>query len=115
MARLWRLVGGKAGPEWMEPEELAQKLRGEPAPLVIDVRRPDEFEGPLGHIDEAQNVPLDTFPAQAAALSREARAIVVVCHTDRRSAAAARIVTEAGGRAVSVLRGGMVAWRGKGL
>lgn len=113
---LWGwLLGGKAEPEWMAPEELARLLKRGAAPVVIDVRRPEEFDGPLGHIEGAQNIPLDLLHAQVAALGREERPVVMVCHTDRRSCAAARILAEAGGRGVAVLRGGMVAWRGKGL
>jgi rhodanese-related sulfurtransferase len=51
--------------------------------LVLDVRGPDEFTGPLGHIREAKNVPLNELPAHLHDLVRNDRPVVVVCKTDR--------------------------------
>jgi len=56
---LSRLLGRAAAePSWVEVAGLRQLLAGEKPPLVLDVREPDEFEGPLGHIDGALNIPL---------------------------------------------------------
>jgi rhodanese-related sulfurtransferase len=109
---LSKLLGRSAqdGVTWIEASELLTLLETAP-PLIVDVRRPDEFTGPLGHITSAQNVPLDELAGRAADLLREERPLVLVCHTDRRSSAAADHLRRAGGRDVSVLRGGMVAWR----
>ncbi len=112
-----RLFGGKPNPEpgWITPNELAPYLTEEQAPLVIDVRGPGEFTGPLGHIAGAVNIPLDQFAAETEALRSHHRPIVLVCHTDRRSAAAAAHLRTAGFDDVTVVRGGMVAWRESGL
>jgi rhodanese-related sulfurtransferase len=96
---------------WLDPTQLAALLATPAPPLVIDVRNPDEFTGPLGHIEAARNIPLNDIPAQSAALQAENRPLVLVCHTDRRSAAASRLLRDAGAQHVHVLRGGMVAWR----
>jgi rhodanese-related sulfurtransferase len=80
-------------------------------PLVIDVRGPGEFIGPLGHIDGAQNNPLDEIATRTTELLATQRPLVLVCHTDRRSSAAAQHLKRAGGTDIAVLRGGMVAWR----
>jgi rhodanese-related sulfurtransferase len=96
---------------WLETDELSALLTGPSPPLVIDVRGPAEFSGPLGHIDEAKNIPLDQIPAHTADLLGEQRPLVLVCHTDRRSAAAADHLRRAGGSEIAVLRGDMVAWR----
>lgn len=116
MSVLGRLFGGESATQtkWVEPEELAERMRTG-TPVVIDVRGSDEFEGPLGHIPGAQNIPIDQIQRAPERWAREERSIVMVCHTDRRSAAAAEAVARAGGRDVSVLRGGMVAWRANGL
>ncbi len=113
MALLSKLFGSGAGsPEgWIEVDELSALLTGATPPLVVDVRGPDEFTGPLGHIDAARNIPLPVFSAHAADLLGEQRPVVLVCHTDRRSAAAAAQLRQAGAKEVAVLRGGMVAWR----
>ncbi len=111
---LGRLLGrGQTGPLWIEPNELRGRLgRGE-RPLILDVRGPDEFDGPLGHIDGARNVPLAELLRHIAAINRETSPIVVVCLTDKRSSQAAALLAGSGVRNVAVLRGGMRAWRGE--
>lgn len=113
MAMLGKLLGSRKGSAdgWIEADELSAQLAGPAAPLVVDVRGPDEFAGPLGHIDGARNIPLAAFAAHAPGLLAEARPVVLVCHTDRRSSAAAAQLRQAGGTDVNVLRGGMVGWR----
>ena len=96
---------------WLETNELSTLLSAASPPLVIDVRGPGEFTGPLGHIDDAQNIPLDQIPARTTGILGEQRPLVLACHTDRRSSAAAEHLRRAGGTDIAVLRGGMVAWR----
>jgi rhodanese-related sulfurtransferase len=102
-------------PSWVEPMVLATRLERDDALLILDVRGPDEFVGPLGHIREATNIPLVELPAHVPALARENRPVVVVCKTDRRSSIAAQRLREAGLSDVLVLRGGMERWRVLGL
>jgi rhodanese-related sulfurtransferase len=104
-----------AAPAWIEATALAARLEQGTALLILDVRGPDEFTGPLGHIAGATNLPLGELPARLPALARDARPVVVVCKTDRRSSMAARQLQEVGVSNVSVLKGGMEAWRGRGL
>ena len=111
---LGRLFGRReAGAAWIEAGDLRDRLgRGE-HPLILDVRGPDEFDGPLGHIDGARNVPLAELLRNVAAINRETGPIVVVCLTDKRSSQAAALLAGSGVRNVAVLRGGMRAWRGE--
>ena len=111
---LGRLFGRReAGAGWIEAGDLRDRLgRGE-HPLILDVRGPDEFDGPLGHIDGARNVPLAELLRHIAAINRETGPIVVVCLTDKRSSQAAALLAGSGVRNVAVLRGGMRAWRGE--
>jgi rhodanese-related sulfurtransferase len=102
-------------PSWIEPAALATRLERDDALLILDVRGPDEFTGPLGHIREATNMPLIELPAHLPVLVRENRPVVVVCKTDRRSSMTAQQLREAGLLDVSVLRGGMEQWRALGL
>jgi len=101
---------------WIEADELKRRLdRGE-AVVVIDVRGIDEFKGPLGHIATARNIPVAELSRRLSELARlEREPIVLVCRTDRRSAAAAQTLREAGFRQVSVLRRGMERWNEAGL
>lgn len=91
--------------------DLKTSLTGDQRPLIVDVREPNEFDGPLGHIDGAINVPLAQLPAAWEDLNACAPRVVVVCRTDKRSAAAAGILRARGVENVRVLRGGMEAWR----
>jgi rhodanese-related sulfurtransferase len=113
MSLLARLLGRSATDAvvWVETDELATLLKGESPPLLIDVRGPGEFTGSLGHIESARNIPLDRIAEQTAALLGDGRPMVLVCHTDRRSSAAAEHLRRAGGTDIAVLRGGMMAWR----
>ena len=108
-----RIFGGKPNNEagWIAGDDLAQNLA---EVLVVDVRGSGEFEGPLGHIESARNIPLDIFAAETDALLKHDGPIVLVCHTDRRSSAAAAHLRAAGATDIAVLRGGMVAWRQQG-
>lgn len=113
LARLF----GKTPPEpvWIDVATLRRDIDGATPPLIVDVRGADEFAGPLGHIDGALNVPLPELAAQQGAIAGAGKAIVCVCLTDKRSAAAAVQLSAAGIGGVSVLRGGMKAWREAGL
>ena len=103
-------------PGWIEAPILAARLaQNAPQPLILDVRGPDEFFGPLGHIAGATNLPLDELPARLPDLAHNDRPVVVVCKTDRRSSIAAHQLSEAGASDVWVLRGGMEQWHELGL
>ena len=96
---------------WLTVDELGRRLSSGPPVLVIDVREPDEFVGPLGHIPGARNIPLAELPARLAELPlADNRAVVLVCRTDKRSAKAAEMLRAAAIPNVHVLRGGMEKW-----
>jgi rhodanese-related sulfurtransferase len=101
---------------WMEANEHKRRLdRGEGV-TVVDVRRPDEFVGALGHIATARNIPVAELESRLGELAGLERApIVLVCRTDKRSATAARTLHAAGFTQVNVLRRGMEQWNETGL
>jgi rhodanese-related sulfurtransferase len=114
--RLLRRLTSEAKVRWIEAGELTPRLDGSEAIAVIDVRGPDEFFGPLGHIANARNVPLPELPRRVTELgSLTETPVVLVCKTDKRSASAAAMLDAAGFRDVFVLRGGMVRWNEAGL
>lgn len=82
--------------------------------VVLDVREPDEFRGPLGHIAQAELAPLQTLSARVAALPRE-QAVVTVCRSGGRSGQAALKLLDMGFPRVASLAGGMTAWQAQGL
>ncbi len=92
-------------PHWLE-EHLAQVT-------VLDVREPDEFSGPLGHIRGATLVPLGELAKRVGEVPRD-RPIVAVCRAGSRSAHACAILGKAGVAEVANLPGGMLRWRAEG-
>jgi rhodanese-related sulfurtransferase len=101
---------------WAEVDDLANWLKEEGRVVVVDVRGPDEFTGPLGHIAGAQNLPIEQLPNRIHELETlKDRLVVLVCRTDKRSAMAAASLQAAGFRDVRVLRGGMQQWNRDGL
>lgn len=96
---------------WITAEDLQRTLEAAQLLTILDVRGPDEFVGSLGHIPGSVNVPLNVLPERLEGLRRLAPLpLVVVCQTDKRSAAAAETLSRAGFARVDVLRGGMKQW-----
>lgn len=93
-------------PQWVE--EHLKELQ------VVDVREPEEYRGPLGHIPGARLAPLGRLAEETGGLSRE-RPIVTVCRAGGRSAQATVILQRAGFSKVANLAGGMLRWRAQGL
>jgi sulfur dioxygenase len=80
---------------------------------VLDVREPDEFTGPLGHIDGAALIPLGELADRLGELKPEVP-VVAVCRAGGRSAQATVILQQAGFKDVANLTGGMLRWRAEG-
>jgi rhodanese-related sulfurtransferase len=104
-----------AVPAWIEVVELQRRLAAGDAVILVDVRQPEEFTAPPGHLPSAVNVPLAGLPGRTAELATRRQPIVVVCKTDRRSARSATELLAAGLRIVAVLRGGTDEWHRQGL
>jgi sulfur dioxygenase len=77
---------------------------------ILDVREPEEFTGPLGHIDGAILIPLGELAGRTSELSHD-RPIVAVCRAGSRSAQAISILQQNGFTDVANLTGGMLRWR----
>lgn len=114
--RLIRRLRGGAPFRWIEVDGLAGQLRERSDIAVIDVRGPDEFTGPLGHIGAARNMPVAELPGRLAEINElKNQPVILVCRTDKRSANAAVLLRDAGFGDVQVLRGGMERWNQNGL
>lgn len=81
---------------------------------VLDVREPDEYVGPLGHIPSALHIPLGELGDRIAELGDD-KPIVAVCRAGGRSVQALVILKKAGKARVANLTGGMLRWRADGL
>jgi rhodanese-related sulfurtransferase len=89
-------------PDWVE--EHANEV------CILDVRERDEFDGPLGHIPGAVNVPLGELDAHAEELPRD-RPVVTVCRAGGRSSRGSLMLKNAGIEQSANLAGGMLRWR----
>ncbi|MGQ0548019.1 MAG: MBL fold metallo-hydrolase [Betaproteobacteria bacterium] len=91
----------------VQPHWLEEHLRDV---QIVDVREPDEFNGPLGHVPNARLIPLGKLTQGAAELSKD-QPIVTVCRSGARSAQATVLLGKAGFERVANLSGGMLRWR----
>ncbi len=91
-------------------EEAHERIRSEKAPLILDVRRPDEFRA--GHIKGAKLIPLNELVQRMNELPQD-RELLCVCRSGSRSGAAVGQLSRAGYTAWN-LRGGMISWQNAG-
>lgn len=110
------LIGRLRQGPMLTVSELNTRLEGRGPLLLLDVRSAEEFNGELGHIPEAVNIPLETLSKRLPDLEayRE-QPVAIVCHTDRRSAKAAALLSKQGFADLHVVRQGMTGWRQAGL
>jgi rhodanese-related sulfurtransferase len=107
MASPWWFPFG-AVPE-LPAAELAEAVRGEAAPQLVDVRSALEFAS--GHIAGAVSVPITSFAGRLPGLGLDPRRpVVAICLTAHRSIPAVRLLRRSGFEARQ-LAGGMLAWR----
>jgi uncharacterized membrane protein YdjX (TVP38/TMEM64 family)/rhodanese-related sulfurtransferase len=115
LPRLVRRMRGGAT-HWIEPQDLLSMSESGAQMTIVDVRSPDEFTGTLGHIPDAINIPLGEIGGRLDELGSESGVVIaIICRTDRRSAAAAKELLNAGFSDVRVLRGGMERWNEHGF
>lgn len=106
-----RAAPNAAGYRDVEPGDLHARAS---AVRIVDVREPHEFTGELGHIAQAELVPLATVAGAAREWPRDEE-IVLVCRSGARSGrAAAQLAQELGFSRVMNMRGGMLAWSSAG-
>ncbi|HEV2430697.1 MAG TPA: rhodanese-like domain-containing protein, partial [Burkholderiales bacterium] len=91
----------------VQPHWLEEHLRDV---QIVDVREPDEFNGPLGHVPGAVLMPLGSLVDKKSLLDAQ-KPIVTVCRSGARSAQATVLLAKAGFDRVANLSGGMLRWR----
>ncbi|MFO1288592.1 MAG: rhodanese-like domain-containing protein [Rubrivivax sp.] len=114
------LAQARAAVRELMPWDLAEQLAAAEPPLVLDVREPAEFAAL--HIAGALNVPRgvleqacewdhdETEPALASLAAGNARAIVVVCRSGKRSLLAAHTLQQLGYAGAVSLATGLRGW-----
>ena len=79
---------------------------------LVDVREPDEYNGPLGHLPGTELVPLGTLQRAASDWDRS-EPIVAICRSGGRSDRAALTLEAMGFELVASMTGGTSAWANK--
>lgn len=95
----------------ISPEEASRRLSGADAPVVVDVRQPEEWE--LRRIDGSINVPLTGLQDALDQVPQD-RPVLLHCRTGYRSCAAASVLARAGRAGFLELAGGIEAWEADG-
>lgn len=94
--------------------QLLESQQAGQAPLVLDVRRADEYRD--GHIAGALNIPVDELASRAGVLGvPHDREIVVYCVSGRRATRAQETLQSLGYSHVRQLDGSLNAWRAQNL
>jgi len=95
-------------------EGLLQSIKSTDAPLVLDVRTPEEYK--QGHVPGAVNIPHTEVAARLAELGdKKDRSMVLYCEKGGRAAKAADVLSKQGFTNLKHLTGDMSAWRDKDL
>ena len=88
--------------------EFKEKLKSDNNIVVLDVRTPEEFVGPLGKVESSINIPVQVLDQRINELEKfKDKEIIVICRTQNRSVVAVEYLKRAGFNAKNVL-GGMV-------
>jgi rhodanese-related sulfurtransferase len=81
---------------------------------LVDVREPDEFTGPLGHVEGSELVPLRQLLATVENWERSTP-VILICRSGGRSGRAAVAMEQMGFTRVVSMAGGMIDWNECGL
>jgi rhodanese-related sulfurtransferase len=104
--------GLKGGPEISAPETAAL-MKGEPRPVLIDVR--DRADYDQGHLPGAVSVPSAEFKDRLESLKLpKVDPVVIYGADDARAREATKHLYESGYQGALTLKGGIAAWRAAG-
>ena len=96
----------------ISPQELEKRLAQADAPLLLDVRTPEEFRA--GHIPGAINVPHEQVASRAAELASQ-HGVAVYCMKGPRARLGEQALLASGASEVLHVEGGFSAWQAAGL
>jgi rhodanese-related sulfurtransferase len=94
-------------PSEISVKDLSERLAQPSAPVVLDVREPDETA--IARFPGALEIPMRDIPSRLGELDRDAE-IFVLCHHGMRSAHVADFLEEQGFKKIGNVAGGIDAW-----
>jgi phage shock protein E len=102
-----------SGPQAVEASAVLKQIESGAAPLIVDVRTPDEFAA--GHVPGAINIPFDEMEARSTEIAtHKDQEVVLYCRSGRRSGLAAETLTEKGFSKLGLMKGDMPGWERAG-
>ncbi len=105
-------VGQEIVAPTISPDDLYEQRQSGPAPLILDVRTPEEFR--LGHIPGAVNIPHTELASRIGEVQQSC-AVVLYCMLGPRARLGERTLLDAGVDNVLHLDGGLYAWQQAGF
>lgn len=106
------LAAARAEVPEIQVDELAQRLSGDSAPLIVDVREQSEWDE--GHVPGAVHIPRGYLESRIAGVASPDQPVVLVCAGGFRSLLAGRNLREMGYESVESLSGGFTRWKQSG-
>ena len=105
MPRLFKRLGPARG-GWIEVDNLNSQIRNGNSLAIVDVRGRNEFDGLLGHIPSALNIPLGDALSQLTQINaRKSQPVILPLRMDKCSTRVAALFRE-----FHVMRSGMERW-----
>jgi rhodanese-related sulfurtransferase len=96
-------------------QELQKQIKNDSDLVILDVRTPEELNGPLGQIDGVVNIPVQQLESRVDELDKyKDKEIAVICRTGHRSGIGTKILLKHGFTKVENVEGGMTAYRAAG-
>ena len=91
-------------------KELKERIDNGTAPVMIDVREPNEWE--RDHLEGVEKISLGVLPAKLPDLADlKGQEVVMICRSGGRSGRATAFLKQQGFDQVRNLQGGMLAWK----
>src|SRR5579864_744669 len=91
-------------------------VRDAPDVFILDLRSPEEFQGPKGHLRNALNIPLGRLPYRLLEIrSYRGETFLVYCNGDDCGRAGMRILKESGFEDAILIAGGIDGWLRSGF
>lgn len=95
----------------MTVDELRKAAASDSSLVILDVRTPEELNGPLGHIKGVVNIPVQELESRISEMEKyRNRPVAIICRSGHRSGIAQKILKQRGFNAINV-EGGMNAYR----
>lgn len=97
------------------PEKALELIKNKQIDLILDVRTPGEYNGPLGNIEGSILIPVQDLAERLGEIKDyKDKTVLVYCHTGARSSRSAKILGSNGFKKIINMDGGIVGWKQKG-